>query len=162
MNNKGLTIVELIVSISLISMVMLFLYRMIGDITFEKDNDYIATLNQEQRIEIIDAIEMAFEKADAVTILYEEIFSGYIVKIENNSIIVETPSDNGASNITKWEIKGGTLGEKSCFNTEYIDGYKLVQCTIPVYTTNTKNSEENNNTLDDITYSYMYKLEDNS
>ena len=57
LNKKGITIIELIVSVALISVIMLFMYKLLADITFQKENDYFASVNQEQRIEIIDKIE---------------------------------------------------------------------------------------------------------
>ena len=57
LDNKGISIIELIISISLISVVMLFLYNLLSNVTFEKDDDYFASLNQANRIEIISTIE---------------------------------------------------------------------------------------------------------
>ena len=82
-----------------------------------------------------------------------------------------------------WKIKGGKLGEINCENTlggtttsdnitecksdsyntpivctdnvTSLDSIKITECTIPVYTTNADNSKDNNNTLDDITFSFI-------
>ena len=83
-----------------------------------------------------------------------------------------------------WKIKGGKLGKINCENSKggtntvnnaieckgdkgslnitcpsnaitALDSIKITECTIPVYTENIDNSKENNNTLDDITFSFI-------
>lgn len=163
LNKNGLTIIELIVSIALISMVMLFIYRLLGDITFEKENDYIATANQRQRIEIIDYIESEFENYE-ITMDYG-ILSSNKLQIDNHIFVsVETSkitvySLTNASKVRTWEIKGGTLGTISC-EEKGLTSKNLIECHIPVYTTNVNNKKngsiDNNNTLDDIFFSFTY------
>jgi len=85
LNKKGLTIIELIVSIALISVIMLFMYKLLSDITFERDNDYIATLNHEQRIEIIDNIESVLNDNNAGITSYSA--TGKTLRITYNGSI---------------------------------------------------------------------------
>lgn len=56
-NNKGVTIVELLVSLALLSVVLMFLYNLLSNVTFEKNTDFIANSNQANRIDIINTIE---------------------------------------------------------------------------------------------------------
>ncbi len=56
-NNKGVTIVELLVSLALLSVVLMFLYNLLSNVTFEKNTDFIANSNQANRIDIIITIE---------------------------------------------------------------------------------------------------------
>ena len=57
LNNKGVTIVELLVSLALLSVVLMFLYNLLSNVTFEKNTDFIANSNQANRIDIINTIE---------------------------------------------------------------------------------------------------------
>ena len=77
LNNKGVTIIELIVSIALISVVMLFMYRLLADVTFQKDNDYFASVNQEQRIEIIDNMRIFLVLCFKIMLAFKKIIFIY-------------------------------------------------------------------------------------
>ena len=57
LNNKGVTIVELLVSLALLSVVLMFLYNVLSNVTSEKNTDFIANSNQANRIDIINTIE---------------------------------------------------------------------------------------------------------
>ena len=57
LNNKGVTIIELLVSVALVSVVLMFLYNLLANVTFEKITDFIASTNQANRIDIITTIE---------------------------------------------------------------------------------------------------------
>lgn len=162
LNNKGLSIVELIVSIALISVIMLFLYRLLADVTFQKEDDYFASLNQEQRIEIIDKLETtlstfaesanASNKIASVTVNSRHIY----FKNSSNSVLVDvyvdsvdgaykrltlcTGSCNYAANIkNRWIIKGGILDSSPSCSSVVGQGKTLYKCTIKVYTTNVNN-----------------------
>lgn len=171
LNNKGLTIIELIVSIALISVIMLFMYKLLSDITFERENDYIATLNQEQRIEMIDKIETYLtDYGDTITnyliinnslYLFNEqnVMASKVLSYNNNVLSLYKKDDDLISNNDKlanqWELKGGTFGKLICTKINELD-ITMAQCHLPIYTTSTNNQENNNNTLDDIYFSLMY------
>jgi prepilin-type N-terminal cleavage/methylation domain-containing protein len=57
LNNKGMTLVELIVSIGLLSIIMAFLFKIILDVKYEKDLSGFADNNQINRTEIIKTIQ---------------------------------------------------------------------------------------------------------
>ncbi|MGN1379839.1 MAG: prepilin-type N-terminal cleavage/methylation domain-containing protein [Bacilli bacterium] len=165
LNNKGISIIELIISISLISVVMLFLYNLLSNVTFEKDDDYFASLNQANRIEIITKIEdtLMCYSIDNYMINGDnelELTSGSVVfKItidrDNNKISFT----QGTTPIGKWTIKNATAGNISC--TDVGDGLtttKYTQCIIPIYTTNINDNKDNNNTIDDITFSFKKEV----
>jgi len=164
LNKKGLTIIELIVSIALISVIMLFMYKLLSDITFERDNDYIATLNHEQRIEIIDNIESVLNDNNAgitsysatgktLRITYNGSSRSVVSVISGNKTLVLYNINGSVKN--RWNIKGGTLGTISCESESYLED-TLLSCHIPIYTTSVDNKVNNNNTLDDIYFSVMY------
>lgn len=158
LNNRGVSILELIISLSLIAVVMLFMYNLLSNVTFEKDNDYIATMNANNRTDIISTLEdklmclsiTNYNTSDNNIVFSDSIFGDYILDIDNeqNSISFDT---------RKWHIKAGTIGKISCQDSSFNEelGIKFVECTIPIYTNNSNNMENNNNTLDDITFSFI-------
>ena len=188
LNNKGVTIVELLVSLALLSVVLMFLYNLLSNVTFEKNTDFIANANQANRIDIINTIEHDLlndndisidESQTKVTRLVLKGTKNYIISITENTIVYYVNNDIQNT----WKIKGGKLGEINCENTlggtttsdnitecksdsyntpivctdnvTSLDSIKITECTIPVYTTNADNSKDNNNTLDDITFSFI-------
>lgn len=188
LNNKGVTIVELLVSLALLSVVLMFLYNLLSNVTFEKNTDFIANANQANRIDIINTIEHDLlndndisidESQTKVTRLVLKGTKNYIISITENTLVYYVNNDIQNT----WKIKGGKLGEINCENTlggtttsynitecksdsyntpivctdnvTSLDSIKITECTIPVYTTNADNSKDNNNTLDDITFSFI-------
>lgn len=57
MNKKGFTMTELIVSIAIIAVVMIFLVNLLIDIRYDKKNELYDTKNQINRAEIIKTIQ---------------------------------------------------------------------------------------------------------
>ncbi|MBE6148608.1 MAG: prepilin-type N-terminal cleavage/methylation domain-containing protein [Firmicutes bacterium] len=202
LNKKGVTIIELIVSIALISVVMLFMYQLLADVTFQKDNDYIATVNQRQRIDMINKIEKSVQKmikkyqttGDINIYTYGNSSYGVKVKIngkdrvkleiKTSKTILElyeydetVAGSNKLVLLETWTIKGGTFASKEDIGnliiqkkaSDYGTNISMWQCTIPIYTENINNkmlkyqinginkNENNNNTLDDITFSAIVK-----
>ncbi|MDD5865684.1 MAG: prepilin-type N-terminal cleavage/methylation domain-containing protein [bacterium] len=166
LNNKGISIIELIISISLISVVMLFLYNLLSNVTFEKDDDYFASLNQANRIEIISNIE---DTLMCYSINSYEIKGDNELKLkyaDNESFIVNIDRTNnkvsfnkGTTTIGKWTIKNASIGEITCNDVgDGIVTTKYTQCTIPIYTTNINDIENNNNTIDDITFTFKKEV----
>lgn len=188
-NNKGVTIVELLVSLALLSVVLMFLYNFLSNVTFEKNTDFIANSNQANRIDIINTIETDLildnniEKDKNQTTENRLVLKGtktYKIIITENTLAYYV--NNSIQNT--WKIKGATLGNINCNKTKggtntsnnvtecsdnpinnpsscrklspsQMDSIKITECTIPVYTENVDNSKENNNTLDDITFSFI-------
>ena len=165
LDNKGISIIELIISISLISVVMLFLYNLLSNVSFEKDDDYFASLNQANRIEIISTIEdnLMCYSVDNYEIKGDnelELTSGsdtFNIKIDRANNKVSFNKD--ATTIGKWTIKNATIGKITCNDVgDGIETTKYTQCTIPIYTTNINDSENNNNTIDDITFTFKKEV----
>lgn len=172
LNNKGLTLIELIVSIVLISVVMLFLYRLLANVSYDSDNEFFASKNQEQRIEIIDYIETIIRKADItagptvstptdhVTIQFTQasLSKTYSILVYADNIqIVESPSKT----LRVWDIETGVFSytnvtcKRATTVSDSTDVYHPWECVIPVYTVNDDNNANNNNTLDDITLAFL-------
>lgn len=60
LNNKGVTLVELIISISLISIVVMFLFRLLVDVRYSENNTDYNRENQQTRAIIIKTLETDF------------------------------------------------------------------------------------------------------
>lgn len=190
-NNKGVTIVELLVSLALLSVVLMFLYNLLSNVTFEKNTDFIANSNQANRIDIINTIEndLILDSNIEITSIDDKNLVLILNGNQNYKIVINNDENTLAYYVNDsiqntWKIKGATLGNINCNKTKggtntsnnvtecsdnpinnpsscrklsssQMDSIKITECTIPVYTENVDNSKENNNTLDDITFSFI-------
>lgn len=160
LNNKGTTIIELVVSIALLGVVMVFMYQMLSNVKFERDNEYFASKNQETRIDIIDAIEDAIE---------EKIYSASNYKFEiNGKKFINTTTPETPLLVVNDTRKKIIVNNKEFPLTDQVAGIgdmimhcddpilqHICEVRIPIYTDNDNNSENNNNTLDDIVFSFI-------
>ncbi len=167
LNKKGLTILELIITMSLISIVIIFLYSLLVDINNELTNNNFAINNQANRYEIIKYIQDNLSDSD----LYEVTFSSDYSQINfrhtsGTSSIRLTDKEftftDKYSITTKWEMIDSTIGyadTKICYSV--IDNNNiLLNINIPIYNTNDQNkNKDNNNITDDISLSYIGKYE---
>lgn len=162
LNNKGVTIIELLVSVALVSVVLMFLYNLLSNVTFEKITDFIASTNQANRIDIITTIENDLILDNDVELVESQTTSRKVVMKGKNGqyqiIITDDTLKYSVKGVLQntWKIKGGKFGDIECISegnkTKVI---QITQCTIPVYTTNVNNKKDNNNTLDDIMFSFI-------
>ena len=122
-NNKGVTIVELLVSLALLSVVLMFLYNLLSNVTFEKNTDFIANSNQANRIDIINTIEndlildnnIEIDKNQTTeNILVLKGTKTYKIMITENTLAYYV--NNSIQNT--WKIKGGKLGKINCENSK--------------------------------------------
>jgi len=188
-NNKGVTIVELLVSLALLSVVLMFLYNLLSNVTFEKNTDFIANSNQANRIDIINTIETDLILDNNIEIDKNQTTENRLVLKGTTTYKIVITENTLAYYVNDsiqntWKIKGATLGNINCNKTKggtntsndvtecsdnpinnpsscrklsssQMDSIKITECTIPVYTENVDNSKESNNTLDDITFSFI-------
>ncbi len=179
LNNKGLTLVELIISIVLVVVVMLFMYKLLSDVNNEKNDDSYAQENRVIRAEIIKKVE-------------DDIFTKKLVQITDNSIndklVIGLAFDDGTTSTIeatsttftyiptsykegevkgknakqKWTMKECSLN-KDKVKVSYTQNNNIYSLliNIEIYTGNDFNrlcaaGEENcqNNVVDDISLSY--------
>lgn len=174
---------ELVISLALISVILVFMMRLLIDLNDEETNNDFAKSNQINRAEIIRIVQ-------------NDLDNKVISKIEDKS---EADFNNGPQNIKiEFIFNDGTksliTAKKSSF--EYVDSkgskrvWEMKDCSIyinkanvnyiiddkdsislrdtlytilidiEIYTANDNNKEGNNNTLDDIVISYIGKLDD--
>ncbi len=162
LNNKGVTIVELLVSVALVSVVLMFLYNLLSNVTFEKTTDFIASTNQANRIDIITTIENDLILDNDVELVESQTTTRKIVMKGKNGqyqiVITDDTLKYSVKGVLQnaWKIKGGKFGDVECISKgDKTKVIQITQCTIPVYTTNVNNKKDNNNTLDDIIFSFI-------
>ena len=136
MNNnkkKGFTMVELMVSISIIAIVMTFLVKLLIDAKYDVINEIYDTADQISRAEIIKTIEndLKDEKIKSVAdtgsdqntlkilITTAENKTG-IITVTENSLVYKNINDN----TKKWSLKGKENGAK--YKTNYIK-YQVIK-----------------------------------
>lgn len=91
MNKKGFTMTELIVSIAIIAVVMIFLVNLLVDIRYDKKNELYDTKNQINRAEIIKTIQNDLD-GKVITGITDTGSSS------NNLVVNITTNDNDNSN----------------------------------------------------------------
>lgn len=176
-NKKGITIIELIVTIALISIIMLFLYALLSNITFESDNEFIDIVDRTTREDIIRTINDTIDEYNEDINIPNEKAANYeatrsvsgdnittttkIKKIDGTVLYTITTTnktltftDNTSGKvIQKWELTNGKFTNAICDskgNTDTNNSVKLVTCSIKVSTGNINNKElsVNSSTVD--------------
>ena len=98
LNNKGVTLIELLISVVLVSIIMGFMYKLLLDVTNMQTNDSFTSSNQLKRNEIIKTIQNDLidnvivpptitKEANVTTIKYDnETDRSYTIKVYENKI----------------------------------------------------------------------------
>ena len=165
MNKKGATLIELIISLGLVSVVLLFMMRLLVDVNNQNTNDYFAKDNQLNRIEIIRTIENDLSNNTLTNITTTSDSNTTIINfIYKNSSTSRITLNNdtltyyiGSTNQTRrWVMDNATIYYKkiSFSKTDSSNTFAFV-LNIPIHTINDFNNEENNNIIDDINISYF-------
>lgn len=175
MNKKGTTLAELIISIALISVVLLFMIKLLIDLNDAETNNTYAKDNQINRAEILRMIGNDLNNKNIVSIndsgsnetklvINIEFTDRTSSKIEAEEKKIKYTSSDGKKRA--WNIEGGTIYTKKA-NVYYMKdnndsgkNYYSLSIDIEIHTTNEKNKLCNNNTLDDIIINYIGKLDD--
>lgn len=168
LNNRGITLIELLISVALISVVLLFLYSLLDDVSNDVNSPDFAIENQTTRFEIINYI---YELVDDSKIeKVEESEKGIYIytndEFGSNRIDLEISSVENNNVYNKFTVKLKGVPQKSWIMHEncYLDkdsfrvddkimfslakrGYKIV---FEIYTANDDNNLNNNNSIDDI------------
>lgn len=179
LNNKGLTLVELLISIVLTGIVLAFLFNLLVDLKDETDNSDFAYNNQVNRLEVIYAVQkeliqyplagiqdLSVNNNIRINFYYRK---GGMIKTSvlstdktPGSILSDDKYYIRYTNIneetTTWLMKGASIDKCGMF-TFLIDSTTnnyYFHLNIPLYNSvyNEKNNSNNNNTVDDIEISY--------
>ncbi len=177
LNNHGMSLMELLVSIILISAILMFLYELLIDLKNETDNNNFAYNNQINRMEVIKTIEADLDKYtltsvednstnDKITIIFH--FNNNISSIltsDKEDYTNELGDDDtryyfryqqakGTKN--SWQMKGAEIDPCYTF-TYYNDNnkyYFLINIKLYNNPFNEKNNVEDNNIIDDLEISF--------
>ncbi len=188
LNNKGMSLLELLVSIVLISIVLTFLFSLLNDLKNETNNNNFAFNNQVNRVEIIKTIEDDLTTYPLVGIKdksidgnikleFDFLVGGNIVTTELSSSIKTTQNSLGEDEknyylkyinykkeSSSWELKDATLDPCGMF-TYYVDNlsnsyYFKIDFYLYNKIENSQNNKEKNNVVDDIEITYAGNKED--
>ena len=100
MNKKGFTMTELIVSIAIIAVVMIFLVNLLVDIRYDKKNELYDTKNQINRAEIIKTIQNDLDGKIIKDITDTKIDSTDTGS-DSNNLVVNIITDDNSNHIIK-------------------------------------------------------------
>lgn len=162
LNKKGFTLVELLISIILVSVVIGFISKLILEINNQKNNDDYARKNQFNRAEMIQKIENDFinlklVKIEGIQETTENIKLNFYFS-DNTTKSLEVYEDYIRYDNQKWSIENAKYDNQK-LNVYYNedDNYFTLIINVLVYTDNSRNDTVNNNNLDDINLTYVGK-----
>lgn len=167
---KGTSLIELIISVALISIVLIFMFRLLLDVNNEQVNDTFAKDNQVIRAEIIRSVESELNnkaiyeiaKVGSTNGTLNINFSYIDGKVATLKLTAETVEFTNSDNQTrKWTLNNCTLytNRADVYVTQDSNYYSVV-IDIEIHTNNDRNTVGNNNPLDDIMLSYLGKTKD--
>ncbi len=165
LNKKGVTLIEVIISIALVSVVLVFMFKLVIELNNAQTNTTYAKENQMVRVEILRAIN-------------NDIISKTLTGIDDsgstssNLVIKFTFSDSSTSTIQASSTEFSYISSSGVTRT-----WDMVDCTIytrsatvyfakdaniyafnidiEIHTENESNNASSNNTLDDISISII-------
>lgn len=184
LNNKGMTLMELLVSIVLVGIVLTFLFQLLTDVEHETENNNYAYNNQVNRTDAIYTIEKDLQKYTLVGIEDASVKGSKDIVIKfhylkgngTDAAILQSDSyeykDELGDTKTKyylrytsykgekysWEMKGAELDPCATFNY-YVDTSSnsyYFKINIPLYNSvyHDRNNKDRNNAVDDIEITY--------
>ncbi len=168
---RGITLVEVIISVGLIALVMLFLFSLLSDMQYEENHPSFSKTNHRNRSLIIKAVQEDFLKyhlqidkvtmsksEDTVTIrfFFEDISEERPLIVTKNSIsyqgekwLLDDSSENVFYEPLKVDMKKSTDTEICDANRQNCSDFASLKISIPVSTSAKENS------LDDIELFYI-------
>lgn len=174
LNNKGNTLIELIISIALMSVVLVSMVRLLVDLNNTNTNNVYAKNNEVVRSEIIRAIETDLnnyklsnivDKSSSNTLTFNLEF--YVNNVKKSATIKATKDTFTYTNIDgkvrKWTMKDCEVYTDKAnviFSKNENNNIFTLQIDIEVHTNNDKNTTGYNNLLDDILISYYGHISD--
>lgn len=181
MNKKGFTMTELIVSIAIIAVVMIFLVNLLVDIRYDKKNELYDTKNQINRAEIIKTIQNDLD-GKIITDITDGSYSNNLVvniKTDDNSTHTIQADNNHISYIsssgkkTKWSLEKNNdetyiktsdveLKVIKCPNLTCDSNDKIIIINIPIIVDKSKLRENNDSQMDNIILTFYNYSSSNS
>lgn len=183
LNDKGMTLMELLISIVLVGIALTFLFQLLADLKNETSNNNYAYNNQVNRTEAIYTIEQDLFSNTLIGLedksTEDSLIINFYYKKENASktAVLETATNTYTDEVLKeeitkyylrytnvdgekysWEMKGAKIDPCGSF-TYYLDlASNSYYFKLNIYLYNSvyheKNNEETNNAVDDIEITY--------
>lgn len=157
---------ELLISIVLIGIVLVFLFQLLVDLKNETKNNDFAFNNQVNRAEVINTIQKDLDRyllvgiksvsADSINLNFE-FKIGAEIKIAN--LLADDKSIsyiNADGEKYKWQMKDASISQCADFliNRHWDSDKYYFKINIKVYNEHMNNSEDRNNPIDDIEITY--------
>lgn len=161
LNNKGVSLMELLVSIILIGIVLVFLFQLLVDLKDETSNNEFAFDNQVNRAEIIKTIQNDLDKillkdikiydsGRDISLLYYYNGAPSVTSLDVSSSFSSLTYRDVDGNKNVWTLKNASFGSCVDFYAYKLNNKMFYKINIKVYTGNENNSVEKNNPIDDI------------
>ncbi|MDE5538939.1 MAG: prepilin-type N-terminal cleavage/methylation domain-containing protein, partial [Bacilli bacterium] len=162
MNKRGVTLLEVLISIALISVVILMLVKLMFSLEKINNDTSYASQDEIERAEIIKTIEKDFldlklngikieEKTSETVITFNYVSTNKTLKVKANELVYEGQ---------KYTLKSDKATYSECPSYKYLtldNDYYYVELKIPVLI-----SGDNTTENDDIILSYLGLLNDSS
>lgn len=172
LNQKGTTLMELIISIALISVVLVFMFQLLLDVNNEQENNNFAINNQVNRAEVIryisnDLANYTLTSISDLSTSKDALIFSFNYK-ENLKTTIEAREKtitvtNSKNEKRTWEVKDATIyPNKANIYTIFNNDAKIysLQIYLEIHTVNDENTEGSNNGIDDINLSYIGNMTD--
>ena len=107
MNKKGITLVEIVISVGLISVVMLFLFRLLTDMQYESDHASYAKSNQQVRASVIGHVQDDFQNLGLRSVSISADKKSILFTFQNSASKALTITDHSLKYADEetWEIQ---------------------------------------------------------
>ncbi len=188
LNNKGMSLMELLVSIVLVGIVLTFLFQLLVDLKNETNNNNYAYNNQVNRTEAIYTIEQDLNKYTLLGVEDKSTGENIIInfyyrkgndtKTASLNTAITTSTNELGDEVKKyylrytsvdtvkysWEMKGAEIDPCGMFSY-YLDsasGNYYFKMNIYLYNSvyHERNNKDKNNAVDDIEITYAGKKDD--
>lgn len=175
LNKKGTTLAEVIISIVLISVVLVFMVRLLIDLNNMETNTTYASDNQINRSEIIRAIgndlnEKVLVSVSDVNSTPSNLNITFRFNDGTSSVLNATSEvltyTNSANEMRRWTMDGCRIYPNRAYvyyspdNKTQNNRIYTLTIDIEIHTVNEENDVNHNNTLDDIIISYLGNVSD--
>ena len=169
LNKKGVTLAEVIISIALISVVLVFMIKLLIELNNMETNNIFAKNNQVNRAEILrtinnDLLDKTLVNISSTNSSQNELvitfeFSDSISQIEATSTTfryIVYAEDGSTESVRTWDMNDCDVYVERA-NLYYIkdDNIFTLNLNIQIHTANDQNNATTNNILDDINLSYI-------
>lgn len=165
MNKKGTTLIEVIISIALIAVVLSFMIKMLIELNADDTDSTYAKDNQINRAEILRAVNNDLNEHTLIDINDEgsngsTLVINFLYNDGSRANITATATEfrftNSVGEMRRWTMENCEIyiAVADMFLNKDANIYTLI-INIEIHSFNERNDINNNNTLDDITISYI-------